>query len=144
MNLQLAGALAFCLAYTSCSLIGLKGSPPVASASCASVVPVPLPTILMLQPDAPPRIMLCQVSSTTPRAGDTLSSLVLTSSNVASVEMRVGTYGLPLNKTGVGRFEGSYSVPTLPLFAPHRFTLRVIARNTAGVATEQGVELQIR
>src|SRR5580704_5276296 len=65
------------------------------------------PAILMLPPDAPPQILWVQMSSTTPQSGDVVSAVVLTSSNVASVELRVGGYGFPLSKTDVGRSEGA-------------------------------------
>jgi hypothetical protein len=112
----------------------------------ASPVPTPIatPAILMLAPDAPPQILWISLSSTTPRAGDTLAIVVLASSNVASVELRVGGYGSGMSKTDVGHFESSSQVPSLPFFVSHNLTLQVIARNTAGVATEQDVPIQVR
>lgn len=101
------------------------------------------PTVLMLAPDAPPRILWVGLSSATPHAGDTLAITVLTSSNVASVELRVGGYGSGMNKTDVGHFQLSSQVPRLPFFMSHNLTLQVIARNTAGNAVEQDVPLQV-
>jgi hypothetical protein len=98
----------------------------------------------VLAPDAPPQILWVQVSSTTPRAGDTLAVTVLTSSNVASVELRVGGYGSGMQKTDVGHFEAAEIVPRLPFFINHNVTLQIIARNTAGVAVQQTVPLQVR
>jgi hypothetical protein len=98
----------------------------------------------MLPPDAPPQILWISFSSLNPRAGDSVSEIVLTSSNVASVEIRVGGYGWSLPKTDVGRFEGSYTIPRIPFFVSHRLTLQIIARNTAGVAAESSVAMQIR
>jgi hypothetical protein len=97
----------------------------------------------MLPPDAPPQILLIQLSSTMPKAGDTLSVLVLTSSNVASVELRVGGFGGSMTKTDVGHFESTSTVPHLPFFISHSVTLEIIARNTAGVAVQQSVPLQV-
>lgn len=110
----------------------------------ASPSPLATPTILMLPPDAPPQILWIRVNPDAPRAGDTLSWLVLTSSNVASVEVRVGGFGVSMPKTDVGRFEGSYVVPRLPFFMSHRFDAQIIARNTGGVAVEKTLPLQIR
>lgn len=98
----------------------------------------------MLPPDAPPQILWFGLSTTTPRAGDTLTVTVLASSNVASVEIRVGGYGFSLPKTDVGRFEGSYAVPHLPFFVSRNMTMRIIARNTAGAATESSIAMQIQ
>lgn len=109
-----------------------------------SASPVATPAILMLPPDAAPKILWYQLSSTTPRAGDVVSVTVLASSNVASIEIRVAGYGFNLNKSDVGHFEGTYQVPQLPLFAPHNFTLQIIARNTAGVQVQVSLPIQIR
>jgi hypothetical protein len=106
--------------------------------------PAPTPTILMLPPDAAPQILWVGLSSTTPKAGEALSVTVLTSSNVASVEVRVGGYGFNLPKTDVGRFEGAYAVPQLPFFMNHNLVMQVIARNTAGVAATSSAQIQIR
>lgn len=105
--------------------------------------PVATPTIAYLPPDASPQILWYQLSSTTPHSGDVVSITVLASSNVASVEVRVGGYGFTLNKTDVGHFEGSYQVPQLPFYAPHSFALQINARNAAGVLTQVSLPIQI-
>lgn len=115
---------------------------PVTSASPAPT-PSAVPTVLMLAPDAPPQILWIGLSSTTPRAGDTLAVTVVTSSNVASVELRVGGYGTSMTKTDVGLFESASQVPSVPFFMSHSFTLQIIVRNTGGVAVEQDVPLQV-
>lgn len=98
----------------------------------------------MLAPDAAPQIIYVHLSSNSPRAGDTLSVVVLTSSNVASVEIRIAGFGANLPKTDVGHFEGSNPVPKIPFFMSHSFTLDVIARNTAGATALQSFPFQIK
>jgi hypothetical protein len=98
----------------------------------------------MLPPDAAPQILWIALSSTTPQAGDTLAVTVLTSSNVASVELRVGGYGSGMTKVDVGHFQLASPVPKLPFFMSHNLTLQIIARNTAGVTAQQNVSLQVR
>lgn len=105
--------------------------------------PVATPTILMLPPDASPQILWVGISSTTPNQGDVISGTVLTSSNVASVELRVGGYSLSATKTDVGRFDWTFTVPHLPFYAPHNFVLQIIARNTPGVAATTGVQISV-
>ena len=106
--------------------------------------PMATPTVLMLSPNAAPQILWVRLSSTTPHAGDALDVTVLTSSNVASVELRVGGYGASMSKTDVGHFEMTSTVPRLPFFMSHDLTLQVIARNAAGVAAQQSVALQVQ
>ena len=98
----------------------------------------------MLPPDAPPQILWIALSSTAPNPGDTLSITVLTSSNVASVELRVGGYGSGMTKTEVGHFQLASTIPKLPFFMGHDWTLQVIARNTAGAAAVQNIALNVR
>lgn len=118
--------------------------PAVSASPSPAPSPVATPTILILPPDAAPQILWSRLSSTTPQAGDTLSVIVLTSSNVASVELRIGGYAFNLPKTDVGHFEGGYVVPQLPFFVSHELLMRIIARNTAGASVENGVEIQVR
>lgn len=98
----------------------------------------------MLPPDAAPQILYIALSSTTPQAGDTLLVTVLASSNVASVELRIGGYGEGMTKMDVGHFEVSQQVPRLPFFMSHNLTLQIIARNTAGATVEQDLALRVR
>ena len=99
---------------------------------------------ITLPPDAPPQILWVAISSTARHAGDTLTVTVLTSSNVASVELRVGGYGNGMTKVDVGHFQLASLVPKLPIFMGHNLTLQIIARNTAGVAAQQNVPLHVR
>jgi hypothetical protein len=97
-----------------------------------------------LPPDAAPRILAVDVSETTVHPGDTVSGSVVTSSNVASVQARIGGYAMPLSKVGVGRFALTYTVAPLPWFVRGNFTMRVIAKNTRGVTVERQIPLTVR
>ncbi|HEX3458445.1 MAG TPA: hypothetical protein VHR97_10865 [Candidatus Baltobacteraceae bacterium] len=101
-------------------------------------------TVPRLSPDAAPEILDVQVSETTVAPGDNVYGSVVTSSNVASVEARIGGYGMSLHKTGVGRFELAYKVGTLPWFVRGNFTMQVIARNAHGVAVTRSIPLTVR
>jgi hypothetical protein len=136
------------IAVCSWAIVG-QVQPPATTPSTAPSLsppptPQPTPTIAMLPPDAPPQILFVRFSSLAPRAGDVVFETVLTSSNVASVEIRAGGYGWNLPKTDVGHFEGQYNVPSLPFFVSHNLVLQIIARNTAGVAAVSTVAMQIR
>lgn len=119
-------------------------TPAPASSALPSPTPVATPPIVMLPPDAAPQILWIALTSTTPHAGDTVTVTVLTSSNVASVELRIGGYGSGMTKTDVGHFQLASVVPKLPFFMGHNLTLEIIARNTAGVAAQQSVALHVR
>ena len=76
--------------------------------------------------------------------GDTVSGSVVTSSNVASVQARIGGYAMNLEKTGVGRFALTYTVALLPWFIRGTFSMRVIASNTRGDTVERTIPLTVR
>jgi len=84
------------------------------------------------------------VSETDVHPGDHVFGRVVTSSNVASVEARIGGYAVSLVKVGVGRFELRYTVGPLPWFIHGNFTMQVIARNTRGDATTRALPLTVR
>ncbi|MBV8530917.1 MAG: hypothetical protein JO104_06335 [Candidatus Eremiobacteraeota bacterium] len=128
-------------------------TPSAASTASASSLPAasgrptlpPAPRkVVRLPPDAAPRILGVTVSETTVQPGDRVSGRVLTTSNVASVEARIGGYSVNLVKVGVGRFELIYTVAPLPWFVHGDFTMQVIARNTHGDAVTRAVPLTVR
>jgi hypothetical protein len=97
-----------------------------------------------LQPDAAPQILAISVSETTVKPGDRVSGSVITSSNVASVQARIGGYAVSLLKVGVGRFALTYTVGPLPWFVHGTFTMYVIANNARGAAVERAIPLHVR
>jgi hypothetical protein len=97
-----------------------------------------------LAPDAAPQILAVAVSETTVHPGDTVSGSVVTTSNVASVQARIGGYAMTLSKTGVGRFALTYTVGPLPWFVHGNFPMQVIARNTRGDTVERTIPLTVR
>jgi hypothetical protein len=99
---------------------------------------------MRLASDAAPQILAVAISETTVQPGDRVSGSVVTSSNVASVEARIGGYAMTLSKVGVGRFALTYTVAPLPWFVRGNFTMQVIARNTRGDATTRAIPLTVR
>ncbi|MFY9885298.1 MAG: hypothetical protein WAK15_11025 [Candidatus Cybelea sp.] len=97
-----------------------------------------------LSSQAPPRILDVAMSETTVQPGDRVSGSVVTSSNVASVEARIGGYAVSLVKVGVGRFALTYTVGPLPFFVRGSFAMHVIARNPRGDVVTRTVPLTVR
>ena len=123
--------------------------PPASPPSTALPSPVVTPPKLAvkvprLPPDAAPQILAVAVSETTVQPGDTVSGRVVTTSNVASVQARIGGYAMTLAKTGVGRFALTYKVAPLPWFIRGTFAMRVIAKNTRGDVVERTIPLTVR
>jgi hypothetical protein len=102
------------------------------------------PKVPRVAPNAPPQILNVAVSETTVQPGDEVFGRVVTSSNVASVEARIGGYAVSLVKVGVGEFDLTYKVGPLPWFIRGNFTMQVIARNTRGDRTTRAIPLTVR
>jgi hypothetical protein len=117
---------------------------PLSPAPIARLTPHATTTIPRLPPDAAPRILAVAISKNAVQPGDRVSGSVLTSSNVASVEARIGGYAVSLQKIGVGRFAFTYTVGPLPWFIHGNFKLQVIARNTRGDAVRRTIPLTVR
>ncbi len=83
------------------------------------------------------------MSETTVHPGDRVSGNVVTTSNVASVQARIGGYAVTLSKVGVGRFALTYKV-SLPWFIRGNFTMNVIASNTNGDTVSRAVPIAVR
>lgn len=109
-----------------------------------SATPAPVGTPIVLPQDAAPKIVDLRISSTDFRSGDTVSGAVITSTNVASVELRLAGYSIPVPRTDLGVFSMSYQVPSVPFFAKHAYTLQVIARNSKGDQAERDLQVRLR
>ncbi len=94
--------------------------------------------------NAPPQIVDLHLDKTVVHSGEVVSGLVQTSLNTASVEARIGGYGISVPKVAAGRFALKYTVPNLPFFLKRTYDMVVIARNTAGMKTERTVPITIR
>jgi hypothetical protein len=116
---------------------------PLASQAGAPLTPGPR-SVTRLPADAAPRILDVAVSETTVKPGDRIFGRVVTTSNVATVEARIGGYAVSLAKVGVGRFELAYTVGSLPWFVHGNFTMQLTARNTRGDAVTRAVPLTVR
>jgi hypothetical protein len=99
----------------------------------------------MRAPDAPPAIVhIAYVPAVTRGPGERFTGTIWTSSNVASVEMRTNLFSINARKRDVGRFDFDVAVYDLPPIFVRAYTLRAIARNTAGVEAEEDLPLRIR
>ncbi len=103
-----------------------------------------LPPVVRESPAAPPRILAMSLSAPVVHGGEVVSGMVETSSNVASVEARIGGYAASMRKVGVGRFALSYRVPPVPFFLRRTYMVRIIARSAGGQAATSAVPITIR
>lgn len=96
-------------------------------------------------PDAAPQIFEVQLPSAVVHPGQSVVGNVVTSTNVATVEVRVARYSVAMLKVGEGRFTLTMTVPHLPFFLRWRtYTVAVIAHNARGDAVEQTLPITVR
>lgn len=107
-------------------------------------LPTPLPTPLALPPNAPPQILAVHLSDPVFHGGETVSGTVITSTNVAAVEIRVAGQRIRLPRMDFGVWQLSYTVPHVPFWLRKTYTAQVVALNTAGAAAERDLQIPLR
>lgn len=116
----------------------------MASTTAAGGAPSPLASPAQeAAPHDPPRILAVLFTPNAFGSGDIVRGQVLTSSNVASVEARIGAFAANLQRSRPGEFALEYRVPWLPFFFHHAYNVAVTARNADGVATTRFVPITI-
>lgn len=123
----------------------LSASPtPSAPSSTPSPSPTPLPTPLALPPDAPPQILAIQLSDPVFHSGETVTGTVITSTNVASVEIRLAGRATHMPRTDFGVWQMTYHMPRIPFFMRGNYTAQVVAMNSEGLTAVQEITVSVR
>jgi hypothetical protein len=136
-------------------LFGLCAVATVGVAGCASrPVTVPagvfvgvggaMPAPPVAANGAAPHLRMMQFSSLVARRGERWSGRFVTSTNVASVEVRTNLFSIDVPRTEPGRFAFTLDVLDVPPIFIRSYRLRVIARNSAGIELERDLPFEIR
>jgi len=107
-------------------------------------LPPAWPSPAVASNDAPPQIQAMHFSSLDVRRGQSWSAAFVTSSNVASVEVRNNLFSINVPRTGFGRFAFALDLLDTPPIFVRGYRLRVIARNSAGREAEEDMPMRIR
>ena len=75
--------------------------------------------------------------------GKTWRGAIVTTTNVASVEVRTNLFSIDVPRRRYGLFAYSLSVLDVPPIFIRKYRLRVIARNAAGRETEEDLPFRI-
>ncbi len=131
-------------ALASCALVmGCASRPPDPQANVA-IGFAALPTPRVEGNDAPPGILGMRFSSLDVRRGERWSGAFTTGTNVASLEVRTSLFSINVPKRAPGRFTFAVDVLDTPPIFVRSYRLRVIARNSAGIAYEEDLPFRIR
>lgn len=105
---------------------------------------VALPTPRTAANDARPQILAMHFSSLDVTRGTTWTGSFITTTNVASVEVRTNLFSIDVPRKGFGRFTFTLDVLDTPPIFVRAYRLRVLARNSAGEIEEQDLPFRIR
>lgn len=139
--MSLRVALAACTMLALCACAPAPAMPPnvrIGASPAALASPVVRPN------GAAPRIAEIALSSVDVRRGERWSGRIVTSTNVASVEIRTNLFSLDVPRRDFGRFAFTLNVFDLPPIFIRAYRLRVIARNSAGEAVEEDLPFRLR
>lgn len=115
-----------------------------ANVSVGSSVRDALPHPQSAAPDAPPRILALHFSSLDVHVGGTWTGKIVTTTNVASVEIRTNLFSIDVPRSAYGTFGFSLDALDVPPIFLRGYALRVIARNAGGAAVEEDLPLRFR
>ena len=94
--------------------------------------------------EAAPRIVAMNFSSLDVPRGQTWSGTIVTTTNVASVEVRTNLFSIDVPRRAFGNFHFDLRVYDVPPIFIRGYRVRVIARNAAGASTEEDLPFRIR
>lgn len=103
-----------------------------ASIAVSPARPQPWPTPLRYAPDAPPKIQRVWFSTLHLTQGKGFEGAAVTSTNVASLEIRTAVFSINAPRTDFGRFAFKLHILEFPPMLKHTYPMQIIARNTAG------------
>lgn len=106
--------------------------------------PGPLPTPLVLPPTAPPQILAVTVSEPIFHSGETISATVITSTNVAAVELRVIGRAIRFQRSDFGVFHLNYKLPHIPRRYRRDYAADVVAMNAFDMYVHRNVTISLR
>ena len=104
--LPLLAAIAFALSSGGCAS---KPTPVPSNLIVSAKAPRAWPATPIAPPNAPPKIVLVWMSSLTIVSGIWLDGAIVTSTNVASVEVRTAAFSIDSDHVGPGRFRFPYA-----------------------------------
>ncbi len=138
-------AAAFC-ALGLCSTAGCapQAVPVPSNLTVGPSLPAVWPLPVAAANAAPPKIQAMHFSSLDVRRGERWRGDFVTTSNVASLEVRSNLFSIDVPRTGFGRFAFELDVLDTPPIFVRGYDLRVIARNSAGREAEEDLPMRLR
>jgi hypothetical protein len=128
------------MVLTGCSAVSARSLDP----SRIVIAPSAWPSPEVLPPQAPPKILSVWMNSTNVEPGTPWLGRIITSTNVASVEVRTESFSFTADRRRFGDFDFSQDVLDVVPQYRRSYVLRLIARNAGGESDEVHVAITIR
>jgi hypothetical protein len=140
MKMDRRFAIVLALLGAGCTSASGRSLDPVSVVVAPSAWPTPQTRL----PGAPPRIIAVWMNEAALHPGKRWMGKIITSTNVASVELRTESFSFTADRRRFGVFEFSQEIlDVIPQYR-RRYVLHLIARNTQGEADECLVPITIR
>jgi hypothetical protein len=108
----------------------------------AAAIALPAPHIA--PPEAPPQILAVRLSSERVQIGDTWSGTIVTTTNVASLEVSSPSFVFNAKRVAYGKFIFTLHWLFIEPLYRRQYTVAFVARNAAGVSTERDIPVDFR
>jgi len=100
-----------------------------------------LPTPELAVASAAPKILAVQLSALNVHPGDTWTGNIITTTNVASLEVRAPSFTFNAERIGYGEFAFSVHAIFIPPIYRRVYTVTFVARNAGGAAAERDIDV---
>ncbi len=117
---------------------------PTLPRNAAIAAGAPLPQPIFAASGSKPKIVAMRYTSNNVALGGTWAGTVVTTTNVASVEVRTNLFTIDVPRRRFGVFAFRLNLLDVPPIFIRAYRLRVIARNAAGDETEEDMPFRIR
>lgn len=109
-----------------------------------TIAPARWPSAVVAASSDPPRIIALLMNETSIAPGSEWTGRIATTSNVASLEMRTESFSFNATRIAFGQFIFDQHVLDIVPQYKRGYTLRVIARNTAGDQDTRSIPIELR
>ncbi|MBV9276869.1 MAG: hypothetical protein JOZ97_01390 [Candidatus Eremiobacteraeota bacterium] len=125
-------------------MIGISACAQHVQTSQAALSPHSWPTPRVSQNDAPPEMLAIDIRPMHVTPGDWWAGKIVTSTNVASLEVRWPFYTFSVPRSAPGKFAFRFHAIDLPIVYRRPYTVEFVARNSAGATTQRNVIIDFR
>jgi hypothetical protein len=120
----------------------VRGTP--VDPQAVTIAPARWPSAVVTASNDPPHIVALVMNETSIAPGSEWTGRIVTTTNVASLEIRTESFSFNATRTAFGQFSFDQHVLDIVPQYKRPYTLQIIARNTAGVTDARLIPIVLR